>query len=450
MSIGHIFCWKRQSKFHSLTLEIKDLIKSKTMPPKFKKQKLSSPPEPSQWSCVETILGPSCVDADLPSLARIEAKLARYDTKAECQETECFRNPQMYNFENKNVLGVLSSFLDFKTLSGLADLDPLTAELVDDDLKIAQLSEMLSNGFFSSLASTQLFAEIIQFWEMLRQVTTRPRNYIEQEAGHRALDTIVRTISLDPYIFSGKSALLHLVRQDGEFVNFVLALFPGAADEFVWFLTGGRPEGIVALQDKLDFSLAGSWWPDPSFVSNAEAFYALVEEAASQNDQTGKLTYPLVLFIGQELDKLLLLPSKDNIIPNVADDMYRLAASALNNRSDDQVLGAISGILSNSELPYFVLPSYREDMILELLTNGVLSQTAHVSMAVDVLLAGMVLLLNLEHEGIRDISTAIEESGLGLPGTMNVIAVQIDRQPDEEEEESDNDNDDSGEDDEDE
>lgn len=376
--------------------------------PKFKKQRLTRAPKPTHWSCVQTLLGPRCIDADSPDLSRGEFKLERYDSEDKCKATECFRNPQSYDFENKDVLGVLSSFLDSETLGTLTDLDPTSRHLLDDDFNIARLSELLVDGFFNSLGISrdQEMTLLNRFWANFRRTILRPRDYIEQEAAQSALEIIMDTMRLNPSPIGSNSALLGKIHSDSEFIQFVNALYPELAKDFTWFLSGGTVDGIVDLQGELDFTQAAEWWS-----GSMRDLVDLVQEAT---ERSSILTPGLVTFIGQELKKLNPwqgMSTMAHAIINLASVVTLISTiPSVPKSRRDALVSAMADVMSDPKLRFQTPVDEAEEVFM---TMDRLDGTE--SSEFDRLLAGMMLSINTDRN-INVIDSMVERA----PQTANL------------------------------
>lgn len=388
--------------------------------PKFKKQRLTQAPKPTHWSCVQTLLGPRCVDADSPDLSRGEFKFERYDSEDKCKATECFRNPQSYDFENKDVLGVLSSLLDSETLATLTDLDPTSRHLLDDDFNIARLSELLVDGFFNSLGISRDQRDMTllnRFWANFRRTILHPRDYIEQEAAHTALEIIMDTMRLNPSPAGRDSALLARIQSDSEFVQFVNALYPELAKDFTWFLSGSTAEGIVDLQNELDFTRAAEWWP-----GSMRGLVDLVQEAT---ERSSLLTPGLVTFIGQELKKLNPLQGMGTMahaIINLASVVTLISTiPSVPKSRRDALVSAMADVMSDPKLQ-FQTPVDEADEVFMIMDR--LDGTE--SSEFDRLLAGMMLSINTDRNR-NVIDEMVERASLtaNLPLTRAAIDTHV-------------------------
>lgn len=396
------------------------------MQPLTKKRRLENPPTPHKWTCLQTLLGPSCVDFDNNPAGQGEFK-----TERDCKASDCYQRPSQFGFEEKGVLDLLGSYLDASSIGVLSSHDRESAAALSNRLTVATLAELLSDGFFTAIwvpDNDRRRVPVEKYWEKLRQMVMAPRDELEREAAQVAISNIIHDLEgdLEDVLPDDLSALLFLMWNDEEFVNRIIEWFPDTSDRFLWNLTEGLPERIVSLSDKLNLDDVGEWWPRSRSASESELVNLMSHvnsKMSSSNEPAPRPLIAAIVDLGHSLIESSATTENDLIL---SEAVFDLATNLLMTGADNDTLVPIHSLLSQSWLWFKSVPRDNQGLVdvihalarPESKTES--SERDDVGELKDETLALLARMYAPDILPIEEIRAAIRDSGLALylPMTM--------------------------------
>lgn len=325
-----------------------------------KKRKLLNPPTPHKWTCLQTLLGPSCVDFDSNPTGQGEFK-----TYEDYKISDCYLNPRQFGFEEEGILDLLSSYLDASSVGVLSSHDRESAALLSNRLAIANLSELITDGFLTSIhAASSIKPAVKRFWQKMRQMIIKPRDDIEAEAARLSLVDIVRTLDRNPGDVDPPfgSYLKMVAGEDDEFISAVTQLLGKHANPFLWLLAKGYEERTIEFTKTTDLNQLKEWWPRKATEDNLLDLIVWASAVIGKWKELNSLD-PLISAIANVGHEVIGGPTPlrdDTILPGY---VFDFAVDLLREGVPDEILSPIASLLTEPRLKKRVGPYRGRDLI---------------------------------------------------------------------------------------